>query len=59
MGVPWCPTVTNSVSLEAVAGSKGNCVAANKVNDCPVGFRWIYSEGTCYRVRKTNYIMLF
>ena len=49
-GVPWCATSTDSVTFEMAANSKGICMTANKVNDCPIGFRWAYSEGTCYRV---------
>jgi hypothetical protein len=49
-GVPWCATSTDSTTLEMASNSKGNCMGGNKVNDCPVGFRWAYSEGTCYRV---------
>ncbi len=48
-GIPWCATGTDNVTLNVL--SRGNCSPGNKVNDCPVGFRWAYSEATCYRVK--------
>ncbi len=50
LGVPWCATSTDPTTNEMIPNQKGNCLAATKVNDCPVGFRWAYSEATCYRV---------
>ena len=55
IGVPWCPTAVNSSSYEVIPNSKENCIESTKVNDCPIGFRWVYSEATCYRV-KIHYI---
>ena len=40
----------DSTTYVMTPNSKGNCMPADKVNDCPIGFRWAYSEATCYRV---------
>ena len=47
-GTPWCATATDSVTYSVQ--SRGNCAPSANVNDCPIGFRWAYSEATCYRV---------
>jgi hypothetical protein len=50
LGVPWCATATDSLTSEMIPGNRASCLSINKVNDCPVGFTWAYSEATCYRV---------
>ena len=47
--VPWCSTQTTS-SDEHVKGSEYECKNSCPVTNCPIGFYWSATEGTCYQV---------
>ena len=47
--VPWCSTTLDSQGNH-VAGSEEECQASCSISNCPVGFHWVATTGTCYMV---------
>ena len=51
--VSWCSTVLDSKGNH-VPGNEAECNDDCAVSNCPVGFHWVASTGTCYMVRRSN-----
>ena len=47
--ISWCSTVLDSKGNH-VPGSEDECNDNCAVSNCPVGFHWVASTGTCYMV---------
>ena len=48
--VPWCSTTLDSQGNH-VTGSEEECQATCSISNCPVGFHWVATTGTCYMVK--------
>ena len=45
----WCSTEVNS-KTEHILGKEDECADECAISDCPIGFYWAATEGTCYQV---------
>lgn len=44
----WCSTLTNSKG-EHIVGNEDECKDECAVSNCPIGFYWAATAGTCYQ----------
>ena len=59
-GIPWCSTSVNEQGEHIDKSVKSICPNDTcNINNCPVGFYWLYPTETCYQVHSKYLFTIF